>query len=136
MSSIVTHTPRFSMPEAEKIAEELFGICGIFRQLPSERDQNYHVQTKGQKEYVLKIANKTEEKEALEFQNQAMAHVHRHKDLFPGGMRVCPEVCTTRKGDMIEVVTGAAGDSHRAVCDVVQTARPFCAENGCHDIRD
>ena len=100
------------MPEAEKIAEELFGICGIFRQLPSERDQNYHVQTKGQKEYVLKIANKTEEKEALEFQNQAMSHVHRHKDLFPGGMRVCPEVCTTRKGDMIEVVTGTTGDSH------------------------
>ncbi len=100
------------MPEAEKIAEELFGVCGIFRQLPSERDQNYHIQTKGQKEYVLKIANKTEEKEALEFQNQAMTHVHRHRDLFPGGMRVCPEVCTTRKGDVIEVVTGAAGDSH------------------------
>jgi 4-aminobutyrate aminotransferase-like enzyme/Ser/Thr protein kinase RdoA (MazF antagonist) len=112
MSSIVSHAPRFSVAEAEKIAEKIFGVCGIFRQLPSERDQNYHIQAKDQNEYVLKIANKIEEKEALEFQNRAMNHVNRHKDLFPGGMRVCPEICTTRKEDMIEAVTSAAGDSH------------------------
>ncbi|MFC1876225.1 aminotransferase class III-fold pyridoxal phosphate-dependent enzyme [Thermodesulfobacteriota bacterium] len=112
MSSIVTHAPRFSAAEAEKIAKELFGVCGVFRQLPSERDQNYHIRTKERNEYVLKIANKTEEKQALEFQNQAMIHVNRHKDAFPGDMCVCPEICTTRKGDMIDAVNSTAGDSH------------------------
>jgi len=112
MSSVVSHAPRFSVAEAEKIAEQLFGVCGEFRQLPSERDQNYHIRTKNQNEYVLKIANQSEEKEALDFQNLAMAHVTRHKDLFSGGMQVCPDICTTRKGDMIDIVTSAAGNNH------------------------
>ena len=112
MPSIVSYAPRFSATEAEQIAKDLFGIRGVFRQLPSERDQNFHVQTKELNEYVLKIANKTEEKQALEFQNQAMIHVNRHKDTFPEGVCVCPEICTTRNGERIDTVTSAAGDSH------------------------
>ncbi len=112
MSSIVTQAPHFSAAEAEKIAKEIFGVCGIFRPLPSERDQNYHVRTEDQKEYVLKIANQTEKRAALEFQNKAMIHVNRHKDLFAKTMAVVPEICKSRKGPMIETVANPAGDSH------------------------
>ncbi len=41
-----------------------------------------------------------------------MAHVTRHKDLFPADMRVCPEIVTTRNGDMIDTVASTAGDNH------------------------
>ena len=112
MTSVVSQAPRFTVSTAEKIAEEKFGICGEFRQLPSERDQNYHVQSKDRNEYVLKIANQTEERDALEFQNQALIHVNRHKDLFPGDTCVCPEICTTRKGELIGVVKSPEDNHH------------------------
>jgi 4-aminobutyrate aminotransferase-like enzyme/Ser/Thr protein kinase RdoA (MazF antagonist) len=125
MSSIVTQAPQFSVVEAEKIAADLFGIQGIFKQLPSERDQNYHIQTKDQHEYVLKIANKTEKQRALEFQNQAMMHVHAHKDLFPGNMCVCPEICTSVNGAMIASVSSPAGDSHFVRMLTYLPGKPF-----------
>ena len=112
MSSIVNHAPRFSVAEAEKIAADIFGVGGIFRQLPSERDQNYRVMTNDQTEYVLKIANESEDRGALEFQNLAMIHVNQHKDLFSEDMRVCPEICTTRKGKVIGTVNTPEGNQH------------------------
>ena len=112
MSSIVTQAPRFSAAEAEKIAADLFGIRGLFLPLPSERDQNYHILADGRKEYVLKIANETEVKESLEFQNQAMSRVRQHKNLFDVHMAVCPEVRRSRRGDLIETVAGPGGSSH------------------------
>lgn len=112
MSSIVNQAPRFSLTEAEKIAADIFGVGGVFRRLPSERDQNYHIRTQDQNEYVLKIANKSEDREALEFQNQAMIHVNKHKHLFPEDMPVCPEICTTRQGEVIDTVSTPEGDRH------------------------
>jgi len=82
MSSVVSQAPRLTVSTAETVAEEKYGICGEFRRLPSERDQNFHIRSKDKHEYVLKIANQTEEKEALDFQNQAMIHVHHQKELF------------------------------------------------------
>ncbi|MBW2514746.1 MAG: aminotransferase class III-fold pyridoxal phosphate-dependent enzyme [Deltaproteobacteria bacterium] len=112
MSSIITYAPRFSLTEAKNFAQDIFGVCGAFRQLPSERDQNFHIRTQDRSEYVLKIANKSEKKEALDFQNRAMIHVGRHKDLFSEDMRVCPEICTTRKGKRIAAVTTSEGFRH------------------------
>lgn len=112
MSSIVNHAPRFSVAEAEKIASDIFGVRGIFRQLPSERDQNFHVLTQDQNEYVFKIANNSEDKEALEFQNQAMNHVNRHKDLFSEDTRVCPEILATRQGEVIGMVNTPEDNQH------------------------
>jgi 4-aminobutyrate aminotransferase-like enzyme/Ser/Thr protein kinase RdoA (MazF antagonist) len=112
MSSVVSHAPRFSVDEAEKIAEDLFGVCGEFRQLPSERDQNFHIQSEDKNEYVLKIANQTEEEEALDFQNQALFHVNRHKDLFPDNICVCPDICATRNGELMGVANSSEGNRH------------------------
>jgi len=112
MSSVVSQAPRFTVSAAEKITEEIFGICGEFRQLPSERDQNFHVRSKDKHEYVLKIANQTEEKEALDFQNQAMIHVNHQKELFSDTLSVCPEVCATQTKELIDVVVSPEGNQH------------------------
>ena len=112
MSSVVSQAPRLTVSTAEKIAEEKYGICGEFRRLPSERDQNFHIRSKDKHEYVLKIANQTEEKEALDFQNQAMIHVHHQKELFTDTLSVCPEVYATRKKELIDVVVSPEGNRH------------------------
>jgi Ser/Thr protein kinase RdoA (MazF antagonist) len=63
--------PRFTEEEARKIAESKFGVKGSVKELPSERDLNYHVRTELGVEYVLKIAAKSEKSEILDMQNRA-----------------------------------------------------------------
>ncbi len=66
--------PNLSISEVSEIAEDVFGIFGSINELQSERDQNFHIIGEEGKEFVLKIANISEKKEVLDFQNQAMIH--------------------------------------------------------------
>ncbi len=72
MSSIVQHAPRFTEEEAANISKDLYGLGVSAKLFPSERDQNFHLAESGGEEYVLKIANATEQYDVLEFQNRAM----------------------------------------------------------------
>jgi Ser/Thr protein kinase RdoA (MazF antagonist) len=92
MSSIVQHAPRFSAEDAERIAEELFGIEATARQLPSERDQNFHLAASSGHEYVLKLANSTELPAVLDFQNQAMLHIAAKRDIFDPITSIVPVI--------------------------------------------
>ena len=92
MPSTVTQAPCFSAAEAASIAGDLFHVSGKLRQLPSERDQNFHIHAANHKEYVLKIANAAEKFEALDFQNQAMLHVQHHKNAFSSDAGICSEI--------------------------------------------
>lgn len=67
--------PNFTIEEAREIVKSLYGLSGDLRELPSERDQNFHVITDAGDEYVLKIAAKSELRETLEMQNSAMHHL-------------------------------------------------------------
>ena len=112
MSAIVTHAPRFTNEEAKDLSRRLYGIQGEYRQLPSERDQNFHIRTESGKEYVLKIANQNEKRETLDVQNKAMMHVHHHKERFGPDMGVCPEIVQSRDGHIIEVAHSSDGRPH------------------------
>jgi 4-aminobutyrate aminotransferase-like enzyme/Ser/Thr protein kinase RdoA (MazF antagonist) len=112
MSSLVQHAPRFTEQEAVCIAHDQFGLSVIAKQLPSERDQNYHLTTPDGAEYVLKVANATERPEVLDFQNQAMMHITRNRNMFDLCTAVVPEVCTTLKGEQISTVKGIEGVNH------------------------
>jgi len=112
MPSVVAQAPNFSKAQAAGFAKELFGVSGECTPLPSERDQNFHLLSPNQKEYVLKIANASEKFESLDFQNQAMLHVKRHKNLFKREAGVCPDIISSGSGNCIETVTGAEGQQH------------------------
>lgn len=68
-------TPRFGLPEAVQIAQEIFALSATAAALPSERDQNFLLATAAGEKYVLKIANFDEERAVLEFQNAVLRHV-------------------------------------------------------------
>ena len=94
MSSIVQHAPKFNQQDATRFALDLYDLKASARQLPSERDQNFRLTDTGGKDYVLKLANSTERREVLDFQNQAMIHlagkrqaVERLDILQPAGNR-------------------------------------------------
>jgi 4-aminobutyrate aminotransferase-like enzyme/Ser/Thr protein kinase RdoA (MazF antagonist) len=67
--------PNLSDIEALRLLDDLYGITGSVKELPSERDQNFYVKTEKGKEYVLKIANIFEKEETLDLQNKAMVHL-------------------------------------------------------------
>ena len=101
------HAPHFSEAEAAALAQRLFGLQAEPRQLPSERDQNFLMRDGAGQRYVLKIANATEQRQALEVQNSAMMHLAQ---ACPG--LNWPEVCATMDGEKIATVVSPSGTEH------------------------
>ncbi|HRV96570.1 MAG TPA: phosphotransferase, partial [Anaerolineae bacterium] len=98
--------PHFSAPEIVALTQELYGLTVSAQSLPSERDQNFHLQSPAG-QFVLKIANGAEDKSVLDLQNKALAHLGRNAGNLPWSV-----VCPTQAGESIAVVSGASGIDH------------------------
>ena len=70
--NLLENTPRFDLEDAQKIADEFFGVRAQARALPSERDQNFVLNDSDGEKFVLKIANALELREFLEAQNAVL----------------------------------------------------------------
>jgi Ser/Thr protein kinase RdoA (MazF antagonist) len=99
--------PRFTGEEAERLARDLYGLRGVLKELPSERDQNFHIRAESGGEFVLKIANAAEKKEVLEFQNKAVCRLRSEVPQF-----AWPEIRETVKGEEIATVEHPSGSRH------------------------
>jgi Ser/Thr protein kinase RdoA (MazF antagonist) len=84
---LLEHTPRFSIAEATSLAEKLYGLRATATPLPSERDQNFLLETETGERFVFKIANALEDRAMLDAQHAAMAHISLQISLCP---RVVP----------------------------------------------
>ncbi len=125
MTSIVQHAPRFSEQDAVRIARDLFGLSVCAGQLPSERDQNFHLTCLTGEQFVLKVANATERVEVLEFQNRVMMHIAGNKDRLEQGVVAAPEVCTSISGGQIIPVDGLDGAKHFVRLLTYLPGKPF-----------
>ncbi len=106
MPSVDT-APRFSADEGARIARDLFAVEGVLRELPSERDQNFHVRALDGRECVLKIANPRELRDRLAFQNEVMALLAAD----PSGP-LAPRPLPAKDGSTIAVFPGREGEPH------------------------
>jgi Ser/Thr protein kinase RdoA (MazF antagonist) len=75
VTSALDTTPRFSGAEAQAVLRERFALDGVLTSLPSERDQNFRVDTPAGAKLVLKIAKADEERSVLDLQNAMIAHL-------------------------------------------------------------
>jgi 4-aminobutyrate aminotransferase-like enzyme/Ser/Thr protein kinase RdoA (MazF antagonist)/murein DD-endopeptidase MepM/ murein hydrolase activator NlpD len=66
--------PAFNPNDAQRLLERDYGVEGTLKELVSERDQNFLVETPSGK-FVLKIANTVEDQGFLALQNAVMKHV-------------------------------------------------------------
>ncbi len=107
MFAVHQNRPRFTVPDGERLARELFGVAAVAQELPSERDQNFYLRTRNGEEFVLKIASAADSIEALEFQNRAMEHIAERAPSIR-----CPHVCSTPTGEKITRVAGYEGSIH------------------------
>jgi 4-aminobutyrate aminotransferase-like enzyme/Ser/Thr protein kinase RdoA (MazF antagonist) len=99
--------PRFTEEEARRLARDLYGLKGGLIELPSERDQNFHVRAESGREFVLKIANAAEKKEVLEFQSQAVRRLKSEVSQI-----AWPEVRETVRGEEIATAEHSGGSRH------------------------
>ncbi len=95
--SLLQHAPRFDAAAAVEIARDRYGLEATATPLPSERDQNFLLETTAGQRFVLKIANATESRALLEAQNAALAHLEPRVDF-------CPRVIAARNGDALVAV--------------------------------
>jgi len=103
--SILDHAPSFAIADATSLAKNLYNLKVSARFLPSERDQNFLLQADDGGQFVLKIANASEERAMLEAQNEVMRHLARQIDF-------CPRVIPTSNGNEIEGIISHKGREH------------------------
>ncbi len=78
MPDLTILRPTFSLDEAVQLAHNLYNLIATARELPSERDQNFHLTTADGRSCILKIAGLTESLEVLELENALITHLTRH----------------------------------------------------------
>lgn len=100
-------TPRFASDEAAQIARQVFGLNAQVAPLPSERDQNFLLNTLGGSRFVLKIANSDEDRAELEFQNAALRQVALRKPTL-----AVPRLLPTSGGEEITQLKDHRGRAH------------------------
>ncbi|MFQ5993350.1 MAG: phosphotransferase, partial [Nitrospiraceae bacterium] len=107
MTTIRQQPPCFSETEARSSAGDLFGVTGTARPLPSERDQNFLLETDSGPEFVLKVSNSSESRANLEAQNQVLEYLaHKAPSLR------CPRVMATTQGEHIGQRKRSDGSTH------------------------
>ncbi len=100
-----SNRPTFSTSEIKEICQTLYGLTGTLSELPSERDQNYHLVTDTGEQYVLKIAATTEKETTLIFQNSVLQHLSK------GSCKI-PLIKKSANGRDIERVVSSSGMPH------------------------
>ena len=99
--------PFFPHPQVLQLANELYGLTGELKPLPSERDQNFRLTTSSGEQFTLKFSNAAEKRETLDLQHSAMRHIAQHD----AGLR-CPQVVPTSNGKTITPVSATDGTQH------------------------
>ncbi|MFW9810202.1 MAG: aminotransferase class III-fold pyridoxal phosphate-dependent enzyme [Candidatus Thorarchaeota archaeon] len=99
--------PSLDMNSAREIVEGLYGLTGTLNELPSERDQNFHLITDSGTEFVLKIAAESEKLETLDFQNRAMQCLAAQSE-----SPRAPQIHKTIDGNEITQIKTRSGKTH------------------------
>lgn len=80
---LATSTPKISEAVAAEILSRHYGLEGRLESLASERDQNYLLHETSGNEYVLKIANSSEDQTVTDFQVAGLLHLEQQHPGIP-----------------------------------------------------
>lgn len=94
--------PRATAADAERIAAEVFGRRGRATELPSDRDQNFRIDSDDGR-FVLKLANTAESESTLQRQADAMQRLAR---IAPGAGPALVLTAGGATGDTVELESG------------------------------
>jgi hypothetical protein len=100
--------PRFTASDALEAASARYGLSGSAVPLPSERDQNFLIADPRRGRFVLKIANRDDSAELLDFQHEGMRRVAARGC----GIQV-PRIVRSLAGADVETLASRAGAEYR-----------------------
>ncbi|NNC56406.1 MAG: phosphotransferase, partial [Woeseiaceae bacterium] len=99
--------PSLSVDEVREIAKRHYKLLGDFHPLQSERDQNFLVESNDGDRFVIKIANKDETVNVIDFQIGALRHIARTDPTLP-----VPRIVQSNDKLDFHTVRLASGDVH------------------------
>lgn len=105
MTTAVQKAPRIPGDEAQQIAKQLYDLTATASPLPSERDQNFLLQTERGEQFVLKIANAEEAYDSLDLQNQLVRFLSAGKVNLE-----FPRIVSSTSGQDIATVATDSGE--------------------------
>jgi Ser/Thr protein kinase RdoA (MazF antagonist) len=118
--------PTIDVAAAAEVLGAHWGVAGVLRSLPSERDRNFAVAVDGADRFVLKIANANEDAAFLDLQHRAM-------DRLAAAGVPCQRVVPTRAGPEVVDIGGPGRPSlarlltwlpGRPLASIAAAARP------------
>lgn len=104
MTIVNNPRPAFSSAEAHELLRTHFGIEGELTALPSERDQNFRVETAAGQGVTFKIMNAAEPLAAIEFQTAVLRHLESCDPTL-----AVPRIVPTAGGQDYALIDGSAG---------------------------
>jgi 4-aminobutyrate aminotransferase-like enzyme/Ser/Thr protein kinase RdoA (MazF antagonist) len=111
--------PRFTPSDAAAMARAHWGLECLAAVLPSERDQNFRIDTLTGERFVLKIAQAGESRSLLECQNALLER------LGASTRFTCSKLVPTRRSEAIVEVAGEGGRMHLARMLTFVPGRPL-----------
>src|SRR3989440_3101387 len=105
MTTALQKAPRILRDEAPQIAKQLYDLKASASPLPSERDQNFLLQTERGERFVLKIANAGEDYDFLDLQNRLIRFLSAGKINLE-----FPRIVSSTSGQDIATVTTDSGE--------------------------
>lgn len=93
-----------SVPEAVRLACDLYGLEVTAKSLPGEYDDNFHLIADDGAQYVLKVMHPARERSFIDLQCQALQHLAKH-----AGAIVLPRVVPTQSRKSQTEITAADG---------------------------
>jgi 4-aminobutyrate aminotransferase-like enzyme/Ser/Thr protein kinase RdoA (MazF antagonist) len=94
-----------SVPEAERLAAEIYGVRAAAKSLPGEYDDNFHLTAQGGREFVLKVMHPARQRPFIDLQCRALEHLASHAPNIQLS-RVVPNL----RGDLYSEIVTPHGD--------------------------
>lgn len=99
---------KISIPQAEQILFQLYGIKGKASELPGEIDFNFRIKVKDGEGYILKISRPNEDENYLDFQAKILQHVETN-----GKNLIAPKVINDTNGNSISEIDDELGNNRK-----------------------
>lgn len=106
--------PQFTPTAAAELSQTYYKLTAVsITPLPSDRDQNFLLQTGSGKRYVLKLAQAGEAEAVLRLQQAVLAHLHEQwPTRWPDEPVPLPQIRPSSGGDYLVQVEGINGRFH------------------------
>lgn len=103
LKMLVSKRPALTLSEAEALALEHYDLNAKAKELPSERDQNFRLDTLTGDSFLLKIAHPDETEENLDFQAKALSLLTAPH---------YPSLCHSIEGEALLRISSSGGEEH------------------------